>query len=73
MFGIPTGRSTSNASVFAEAAVCDFVAAKVSERLTVKISPTSRARRSVANKPPFDAAYIAPVGAPWSSGMWASG
>ena len=53
MFGMPTGRSTSKASVLAEAAVCDFVAAKVSDRLTVRISPTSRARRSVANKPPL--------------------
>ena len=49
----PTGIVTSNESDLLEEAVWAFVAEKDSDRFTVRISPTTVARLSVAKRPPF--------------------
>ena len=51
ILGRPVGRVTAKLSAFVDVAVWAFVAAYVSLKLTVKISPTLRARWSVAKRP----------------------
>ena len=53
ILGKPTGIVTSNESDLLEEAVWAFVAEKDSDRFTVRISPTTVARLSVAKRPPF--------------------